>query len=683
MRDEPKSDLRSVTDADPPEAGRRRTRRLLAVGAILFLAAGGAGFAAWRFGFGASEPPPRPPTIAEQLAALEQAALACGAGETPEFVPPPSIMADRGLRARFALAQAGVLLRDGRAEAALERLETESNADPSIVDGAWHSLRLRALRALDRPADAERECLAWRESLGEEHPDRAWSEAEAALHLALQGRDDEAEAIASPWLGRSLSPTALSRLRLAESLFRSARGDHAVAAAAFEGARAADEDCEPIARLPCPEFVSIAVELADAAGAAGEAATASELCRHGLSLVPEGAARSELLRRHAAASRTDAAARLESLRRAAGAGGADAAEIERTNQRFLAAAESASELARRLGSDSAGDAPALRASAIHLAAECWELAGRVDEAVAAWREWLRWRPDSDPDRAEVLWRIAELLHGLQRCGEAVDAYRMLMRIHPNSPHAARAPVAAARALRAMGDIVAASDLLDGVLSGRGGIDPESPAYSAALLERGRLAHGVGDGEQACLRLEELLRREPFRDDATTVRLLLADAWRLRALEAEALAEGPSSPSERAAALARSAEAWRRAANNFAEVVARLDARDLPSDDAARREQDRFARVGLAASLEASGRVDEAITAWEEVDRRHPDSDAALVALERLRRLPGVDAEAIRRRAQRRLEGLHDDGVPHLLSREGWRLWFESPDERLAVAEGGA
>lgn len=692
MRDErSQSTSAAMPVADPAPTLRAglRGRRIAVIAGAFAVLVGVAG-AAIAWSVRSSEAiAVRMPTIDERIEALELDAMACdgasssSAESLPPLILPPS--SNRSLRSRMALAQAALSLRDDRPAAALERLDLEANADPDIVDGAWRSRRLQCLRRAERFADADREVDEWCSSLGEDHPERAWADAERSLHRALSGRTDEAESIAAPWLGRSLSPVAASRLRLAEALLRSARGDHAVAAAAFAGARAADAVCEPTVRLLCADLVSMSLELSEDASASGALRASIELCEQGLELASAGPERIELLRRHAAACRSDAMTRFAALSSASG-GADDAApdpvEVESTNRRFLAAAASAEELAERMSMDARGDGPAVRAAAMQCAAECWERAGRTDDAVRAWREWLRWRPDSDPERAEVLRRIAELLHGLQQFEQAIDAYAMLTKIHPNSPQAARAPISAARAHRALGQDAEAARLLDVVLTGGAGIDPESPAYAEALLERGRLAHATGEAHIACRRLEELLRRDPVRDDAGEVRLLLADAWRTIALEFEASAAAPAAPSERADARARSSEAWSSAAANFAIVVGRFDSIDLPADDPAMRDRSRLARVGLAASLEACGRLDEAIVAWEEVDRRHPDTESALVALERLRHLPGVDSSAMRRRALLRLDGLADDGTPRLLSNDAWRLWFEAPSDLLAHAPTG-
>lgn len=643
---------------------------------------------------------------AVQLDMMEQESLRCEPANEPvsvattssaptggaEVLPPPWPAASRPQeRRRFVLAQVRRLLRDGVAEAALELLDREARADGSIVDPAWRSMRMTVLRWLDRDEEAERECAQWRESLDALDPHRSWAEAEWSLHLALVGRLTDAAAVSEPWLGRTLTPAPMARFRLAEAILRSERGDHAVASAAFAGARLIDRSAEPRARIVCSLLVEIARQLASAALVDGAAQAAAEVAEQGLELVDAGPARHELLRLLATASRAEAARLLESIPTAANPDddGADASQlsrIERANRAFLRAASAAQELSERLTLDARGETPALRAAALDLAAECWERAGRVDAAVTAWRAWLQSRPDSDPLRAEVLWRIAELQHGLGRFMEAADAYRMLIRVHPNSPQAARAPVAAARALRALGESGHAAELLDGVLSGRGGISPESPAFILALIERGRLAHEQRDWRTAQQRLEEALRRDALRADRVELALLLADSWRGLALDRERLAAEPAPPSDRAATASQALEAWAEAASLFAGAVAWLDARDGETTSPVHELWSRWARVGLASSLEALGRADEAIVAWEEVDRRHPLTEASLLALDRLGRLRVPEDPAIRRRAQRRLESIPRDsidGAPWILSQEEWRLWFGHREQVVAHRSGGS
>lgn len=705
MRDDPRADRRNDRKDDraiEPQVGphvgapgflRRRRWLIAEAGGVVVLVGAALLLWPWRD----AGPKQAVPSAAERLDRLEAQSLQCEAAPDDPIDAGATWPASANLeeRRRFAMAHARRLMRDGAGSIAIEMLDGEARGNASLVDASWRSLRLNILRGIDRSSDAEAECRSWRQSLAEDDPERAWAESEWALHLAIDGRTEEAALVAGPWLGRSLSPVPAARFRLAEAIVRSENGDHGVASAALADARRSDATAPVRARIPCTSFAVIAADLASAAVLSGALRAAIEVSEQGLELTGAGDLRESLLRVHATASRAEAMRVLESIEAIAGAepatvDGAGAeqrvaesrAQIERVNRHFMAAAASAMELAERLAIDTGGDTPSLRAAAMHLAAECWERAGRVDEAVAAWRDWLAWRPDSDPQRAEVLWRIAELQHGLARFTEAVEAYRMLLRSHPNSPQAARAPVAAARALRAMGEQDQAVEVLDGVLAGRGGIDPESPAFIAALVERGRLAHELGDAETAQRRFEELLRRDPHHAEAVEITLLLADSWRRRALESERAASSPAAPSAQAGARARSTEAWARASELFAAVVAWLDARDDAADPRY-RDWSRLARVGLAASLEAMGRIDEAIIAWEEVDRRHPNGEVSLLALDRLRRLPGTDAASIRRRALLRLASMEDDGHVWLLPRDAWRQWFDEPPQLVASAPGGS
>lgn len=645
-----------------PRRGRRRTL-VVAVAACSVAGLLGAGALFLR---PRSEVEPVVRSPLEIIADAEREVLEVEGAELTTLPALPGV--DREIRRRHVMVRVRRHLLADAPEDAMTLIDFEELARAVDLDSAWLSLRFRALRAAGRHAQASAECEAWRASLAEEHPDRAWACAEVALDRALDGDVTAAESESAPWLGRSLSPVPASRLRLVEALVRSERGDHAVAAAALESAVTLDRSIEPRAALGRGALLAIAGDLGAAAAAAGETGPALALHERALDLAGGTKHRTDLLERYAGLCHDDALAAI------ARAGGRTAElDAERVNRRLLAAAKAAHEFAARLWTDASGDAPGRRNAALHLAAECWERAGRGDEAVSAWREWLAARPDSDPQRAQVLWRVAETLHGLGRFSEAAEAWRQLLKIHPNSPHAAQAPVAAARALRAIGRESDAALLLDGVLEGRGGIDPESPAYTAALVERGRVAHAMGDAPTARRRLEEALRRAPFHEDGIDLSLLLADSWRLEALAAAARAAAPGAPSEIAAAQASCRASWTAAAEIFARTAARLDGRAGDADSGYDAERGAFARLGLASSLEALGRFDEASLAYEETDRRHSDLEAALVALDRLRSMPGVDAEAVRRRALRRIDGLAD-GM-RLLSPEAWRRWFAGADSQ--------
>lgn len=612
-------------------------------------------------------------TPLERLAEAEQDAIALAPGQLSEL--PLLIGADRGVRRRVAMLRARLHLRVGAPLDAIELLDHEERAGAVDIDGAWLSLRVRALRQAGRSAEATTECDAWRLSLSEEHPDRAWADAERALDAVLNGDVEGAERAVTPWLDRSLSPLPSSRLRLVEAFIRSALGDHAVAAAAFDSAASLDRGLEPRATLGAGVLLDAATELAIDAATAGAVDAAITLHERALHFAGESIARTDLLERYAMLCRADAQSLLTQLQ-----SGLDI-DVERINRRFVNAAEAATEFATRLSTDRGGDSPERRSAALFAAAECWERSGRGDQAVTVWREWLLARPDSDPQRAEVLWRVAETQHGLGRFSDAADAWMLVLKAHPNSPQAARAPIASAQALRALERDDDAVALLDGVLEGRGGIDPESPAYVEALVARGRLAHARGEAAIARRRLDEALRREPLHPESLELTVLLADAWRLEATAAAARADGPGTPSERAAARRESNEAWHFAAQHFAECVARLDGHDPPLEgDRFAAERSAFARLGLAAALEALGRLDEAALAYEETDRRHSDLEASLVALDRRRALPGADVEAIRVRALRRIETLAEGG--RMMSREAWRAWFDADREPATRLAGG-
>lgn len=556
----------------------------------------------------------------------------------------------------------------GRASDAIALMDDEERVGSIDADGAWRSLRLQALRAADRIDLATAECEAWRLAAAGDHPDRALADAEMALHQALCGEAEQARALAEPWLGRSLSPLPASRLRLAEALLRSGAGDHAVAAAAIESAVRLDHSLDGRSAMGDALLFAVGAELADAAAIAQVLEPAAQLHERAIALAGTAPARLPLLERYSTICRSDAIDTIDRAR-----SGAATIDVERVNRRLLAAAEAASTVARELAADSRGDAPARRAAALSTAAECWERVGLGDRAVTTWRAWLLERADSDPFRAEVLARVAETLHGLGRFGESHDAWHALLKAHPNSPQAARASLAAARSLRAMGRDGDAAMLLDEILAGRGGIDPESPVFVQALIERGRVAQALDDAPTARRRLEEARQRDPAHGLELDVLLLLADAWRREAIDLAALVDLPAAPSETRRMREACEAAWNGARLRFAEAVERIDARDPAPDDRLAAECSAAARLGLASALDALGRLDEARLAYEETDRRHPELEAALVALDRLSRLPGSDVGAIRRRAERRIEAL-DDAV-RLMDASSWRLWFAPEGER--------
>ncbi len=664
----------------PLEAGHRAAPRrgaLLLAAAAIVAAGGGAAWALTSRTTTTSDAPPAPEA---RLADAEIAVLASGAAGAASAADAAHVElpanAERPLRRRAELLAARRLLAEGRAADAASRLDDARTADPAIADPAWSSVRLRAASADRGPELALVLARGWRDQVPEESPDRPWIDAEVALLLAEMGRFDEATILAEPWSGRPLEPMAAARLALAEALVDSGSGRHAAGAAALARAVEHDRRCDPRERLGDDLWLAAARDMQEAALAAGAFAAASTLGERAVLLAGDGPWAAEALRRQAIATRGEAEGIRAALRTGAAAG---EGAVSRMNRRLMDSAEASERHASRMSVDAGVDSAARRGESLINAAECWAMAGWGERAVAAWREWLAARPDSDPRRAEVLWRIAETHHGDGRFAEAVGAYEQLLHNHPNSPLAARCPAAMGRVLRVLGRDADAGVVLDRVVSGQAGISPESPAYVEALVESGRLHHAAGRWDAAAERLEEALRRRPDLDRAQELRTLLGDCRRSQAISLQARLEGASPASERRRLEAEAVRRWTQSVEAFAAVVAWLDARDLPADDALMRTVSQSARLGLAGSLAAIGRRREAAAALEEVDRRHPGSQASLVALVQLIAAAESQeaAEALRRRAASRLSAAERNSPAEgaeapLLPLLAWSEWLGVP-----------
>jgi tetratricopeptide (TPR) repeat protein len=103
----------------------------------------------------------------------------------------------------------------------------------------------------------------------------------------------------------------------------------------------------------------------------------------------------------------------------------------------------------------------------------WERLGNLQEALSAYRDSVA----ADPDNPEARLRLADLMLHDQAAPEALEHYQ---RAHALRPSDIAATLGLARCLKALGNMAAARELLDGVLA-------EHPDHPRALTERGQLA----------------------------------------------------------------------------------------------------------------------------------------------------------------------------------------------------
>jgi tetratricopeptide (TPR) repeat protein len=331
------------------------------------------------------------------------------------------------------------------------------------------------------------------------------------------------------------------------------------------------------------------------------------------------------------------------------------------------------------------------AESLWLAADSFDLAGRTGEAIDRLLEYLDARPDTDPRRPQVLYRLAQAYHARLEWLSAAARYEELIARHSRSTFATRSAVPLAQVYVQLDRRADAIQCLRGVLSG-GVLEPDARDYRDALIELGRVHHESGNHLAAIERLDEARQRYPEDRRFEEILYRLADASRLHArdlrrrVETE-LTHAPRD-AEHLAEIVRSFLAQAR--DLYASVCSTLDA-DLDRRAAVDRDLLRNAmrfRADCAYELED---YREAIEIYDQLARRFPDEYAAIHALIQVHNayvaLGEVErAGSAQRRARQRLAQMPDDVFEDpaaLLDRAAWERWLaNSPLGRTVDATPG-
>lgn len=357
------------------------------------------------------------------------------------------------------------------------------------------------------------------------------------------------------------------------------------------------------------------------------------------------------------------------------------------------------------------------AESLWLAADGEDHAGRRDEAVRMFREYVSERPTSDPRHAAAAFRLARALDAELRTDEAIEAYRDVLARHPRTVEGTATHVPLARALERTGRLAEAEQHLLDVVEGRGAetdvtgivtpvIGPAAADYRAALVELGRLLHARGDWTRAIERLQDAVARYPGHEDLDVVRCRLADAHARRAAEIASMLDAgeepaPSSgqaplritPSRRSELQALARGHLERARDGFALVIEDWASTSPERLDRLRRQLERSAWMTQGEVLASLGDLRGALDVLDRASRRfhdHPASIAALVQMVMLydRLGEAESAEVAHRNALARLDQLPDEafeGTGSVLDREQWSRWLATRPAgtpRTASATGG-
>jgi tetratricopeptide (TPR) repeat protein len=372
----------------------------------------------------------------------------------------------------------------------------------------------------------------------------------------------------------------------------------------------------------------------------------------------------------------------------------DPATREVARRYFLAAGEG---FRRHAGMVVLGDSEAY-AESLWLAADSFDRAGDLEEAVAAFVEYTQGFAE-DPRQAEARFRLAQAHQARGDYGLAAQYYDGLINDRLNDedgrgigPFADRSYVPLAQCYLLDSDQendTRAEELLRYVVGGGLG-DPGMPGYREAVLELGQLYYRAGRFAAA---IEQLARAATLFDgDARIdlVRYRLADAYRLEAAAIARSLEDAMPDQDRRDLEARRRD-WLRAAMELFEEVAsgleRRDSRRLSAVEALALRNSQFYSGDCAFDL---GDYDRAIHAYDTAKEKYLRDPAALVAMVQianayLEQGQLALARTANDRARRFYESLpatvwDDPDLP--MTNAAWKRWLDS-SARLSGADSEA
>jgi tetratricopeptide (TPR) repeat protein len=338
------------------------------------------------------------------------------------------------------------------------------------------------------------------------------------------------------------------------------------------------------------------------------------------------------------------------------------------------------------------------ADSLWLAADSFDRAGDMEEAVAAFVEYSQGFAD-DPRQAEARFRLAQSHQARGDYGLAETFYDGLINDRLNDeagrgigPFADRAyvPLAMCYLLDADAENDAKAEaLLKYVVSGGLG-DPSMPGYRDAVLELGQFYYRAGRFAEA---IEQLSRAESlYADDARLdmVRYRLADAYRLEAAAINRSLEDAMPDQDRRDLESRRRDWLARAMGLFQEVSGAIGARDarrLSALEVLALRNSQFYTGDCAFDL---GDYEKAIHFYDTAKERYLRDPAALVAMVQIANAYLAQgqtalAQTANDRARRFYESLpasvwDDPDLP--MTNEAWKRWLDASSQLAGVSGDG-
>lgn len=333
---------------------------------------------------------------------------------------------------------------------------------------------------------------------------------------------------------------------------------------------------------------------------------------------------------------------------------------------------------------------------VWMAADSYDLAGDMEEAIANFQEFLSSFPD-DTRRAEARFRLGQAFRARGEYGVAADFYQGLIAdrldqgVKGAGPwgDASYVPLAQSYMLDAdPTNDVEAERLLRAVVDGQVVTDPTTQAFRDGLVELGTFYYRTEVYPRAIERLREALSRFPSDPDAHMIRYRLADSLRRAGTEIGEVLSGSLPESQRMSLEGERISRLTEALDNYTQVIEGLDAKDERRRSRLERESLRNSYFFRGACAFDLGDFASAIRFYDAAYDRYPDDPASLVALVQIvnayvEQGDFVRARASNSRAKRFFQSLPDAAWtdPHLpMDRTDWERWLESSSRLYAQGE---
>jgi tetratricopeptide (TPR) repeat protein len=341
-------------------------------------------------------------------------------------------------------------------------------------------------------------------------------------------------------------------------------------------------------------------------------------------------------------------------------------------------------MAGRLGEDEAW------ARSLWLAADSFDLAGDRRRAIGVFEEYLAGRPEDDPRRAEVMYRLAQALRAEGELERAADVLGELVDAYPRSTWGTRSHVPLARCYAALDRRPEAVAQLQRVLDGAYPIGPDAVDYRLAMLELGRLRHESGELREAIELLDATVRlagaEDAWRPEAA---YRLADSYRRLAAEIERKLESSPDirlPADRATMKAERLTYLTRARDLFAIAAHEFAQRPAGTLDEADQTMERLAWLYGGDCAFELGEYAAAVETYDQAARRFAEHHSSMHALVQivncyLRMGDAARAELAHEHAVYRLRELPDevfDSPDAVMDRGAWERWLKQRPVEMAM-----